>query len=485
MFGFSIRTRQNASGSPRGGGGGSTSTVATPRSIGGSPRTEVGEIDTRAPFQSVKAAVSLFGGEGASPKARPVLKKPKTAEERVLERETQLHLAVKELDKFKEQLKSAETTKAQALRSKRTADAQHATKVNTERSNELSKEIATMRDTLNQVKLAMVQAEEEQAKSAADKEDCLKSLTTAKEEVDKKILLLKQKESDLKLWGNLEEKLEESTEAIAVIQEQLKNVQESDLESLRTVALELEDAKNVLQEVLREENLLRSSVDALKLEVDEVKRDCSKCKEKEEESESVAENLRGELERSKVKLEETLAGERKQEEASDDMHLKLLQNVAKETEEKLQAALEEAEEAKAAEKLVSDQIRITPARDDATNSETRDKIKLSAEDFESLSKKVEVIEKLAQMKVAAATAEVEASNASEREAVKRLEASLKEMEDIKAATEDALKKAEMADAAKQVVEGELQKWRQQEQNKETGETSSSHQDPEGSLHLQF
>lgn len=388
------------------------------------------------------------------------------------------------------------------------ADAQHATKVNRERLNELSKEIATMRETLGQVKIAIVQAQDEQAKNTADKEARLNLLRMAKEEAEKKILVLKEEESELKLSGNLEEKLEETTEAITVIQEQLKNVQESDLQSLKTVTLELDDAKNALEQVLQEERLLRSSVDSLQLELDEVTKDCCEWKEKEAKSELVAENLRVELKRNKEELEAGFAGEIKQGEASDDMQSTLqrlscetdnarreseemkrsteelkreaetARNVEKETEGKLQVALIEAEEAKAAAKLVNDQIHVTPSCTDSTNSETRDKIKLSAEEFESLRKKVEEFEKLGQMKVADAMAEVEAIKVRESEAAKRLEEDLKEIGDMKTATEDALKKAEMAEAAKQVVEGELRKWRQQEQNKETAETSSNQEEME-------
>lgn len=66
MFGL-IRTRQNVAGFTASPGVSTSPGPAATGSPKGSPNAVVGEIDTRAPFQSVKAAVNLFGE--ASPKS--------------------------------------------------------------------------------------------------------------------------------------------------------------------------------------------------------------------------------------------------------------------------------------------------------------------------------------------------------------------------------------------------------------------------------
>lgn len=70
MLGFTVRTRPIGPGSPR--------SVGSPQLD--SP-TSAGEIDTRAPFESVKAAVSLFKDVG-SPRSSslPIIKRSKAEE---------------------------------------------------------------------------------------------------------------------------------------------------------------------------------------------------------------------------------------------------------------------------------------------------------------------------------------------------------------------------------------------------------------------
>ncbi|KAG5376062.1 hypothetical protein IGI04_040658 [Brassica rapa subsp. trilocularis] len=558
-----------------------------------SPSVEVGEIDTSSPFQSVKDAVSLFGREAAfSTEKQPLVRKasPQSAE-KVLVKQTELHLAQKELNKLKDQLKSAETIREQALSelewAKRTVDeltrkldavnesrdaankvteaakslikeakpenvsvsssddaegldmeqygmvckeldtakqelrkirqvsnevsetktvaltkeeeAKEVTKVYSEKIELLRKEIAAVNESVEQTKLACSQAQKEQSEIFAEKEIQHQSYKAGMEESAKKLLALKS-EFDPEFAKKLEAQLTETYNEIDELQKQMETAKASDTESVNGVSLELKEAKGLLEKLVGEEKSLQESVESLKAELEKVKTERSEVEGKEAEIETVAGDLNLKLSKSKSELEECVAEEGKAKAALEDMMSTLnqitseteasrreadaMRNKAEElkkeaetahlaleeTELNLRVALDEAEEAKTAEAKALEQIKSmsekTNAARNSTSSESGPQsITLSQDEFKSLSKRAEVSDKLADMKVAAALAQVEAVRASENETLKKLETTQEEIEKLKTATEEALKKAAMADAAKKAVEGELRRWRERDQKK--------------------
>lgn len=577
MFGFQIRTRQNVASSPTPRTPKSSISPGISTSPKGSPTATVGEIDTRAPFQSVRAAVNLFGE--ASPKSGKPKFRTKTNEERVLEKETQLHWTLKELDKYKELLKSAESTKAQARREldkaneslqeltnklemisegkqaaietteaakaeaqriidkiksnqsevindgwkedvdnernqykmsanelisikqeltslkqdfdaaleaklaafQQAADAQHAAKVNHEKMVELAKEVGDMRETLHRVKLASEKAHEEHLNLIEEKEAVIESKRKAKDELDLKIQSLSKEHqlSELRIIG---QKLEEKSEAINVLEEQLREVRVADMETLDNAKLEVEEAKKRLEEIKEEEASLGNVVETLKQDLEKVKRDISLLRGddlKREQQQADLDKIKMEIaeateeltkatnsiEELELKIKETMAEAEKAKKEEQDLkkqeetlrkQSEKSENANKEAEEKLEVALRELEKAKAAEELANDQIR---KRKDSGSAMDANKIRLTAQEYEALKRKGEEAGKAADSKVATAMSQVETIKKKERQTVMRLEKSMEEAKDIEVELSDALKMAEMAEAAKQAIESELRKWR--------------------------
>lgn len=408
---------------------------------------------------------------------------------------TELSTAKQELRKLRHDYDASGEAKAAAIN--QAAEAEVAAQANKKRAEEVAKEIAAVQESVEEVKLEIVQAQEEEAKLYADKDIEKQSFRARLEESANKLRALKI-EIDPVINQELETQLSQTMSQIEQLRREMDNMKASDIDSVKMVTTELDDAKGSLQKVAEEESSMRSLVEELKLGLESVKSEHSELKEKETEKESIAGNLHVKLRKAKSELEAALAEEAKIKGASDDMistlhqlseereiatneaeemkrQADLLKKEAEatrilleEAEEKLKVELLEAEEAKAAEARALDQIKVLSERTNAARASTSEsgaQITISRDEFESLGKKVEESDRLAEMKVAAAIAQVEAVKASENEALKKLEASLKEIDEMKAATQEALKRAEMAEAAKKAVEGELRRWREREQKK--------------------
>ncbi|XP_058753127.1 WEB family protein At1g12150-like [Vicia villosa] len=539
-----------------------------------SPRGEVGEIDTRAPFQSVKAAVSLFG-EVAVPRDRFAVKR--RSAENVFEKETQLILAQKELGKLKKHVVNAEATKAKALsdlekaketlenltnklnnvrESKQSAmeaaeavknqgkhfektlslkaigyeawkheleharnaytttvtkldsskkeltkirqdfdavleakltavqatgEAQRSAKLNSERIGELSEEIATMKASIEQLKL-----------TSAANETQFEFYKTTKEEAQKKLEALKNEYNDPELIQSLDAKLAETSAEIEVLQEQMKKIHASKMDSVRLLTSELKEATKKLQEVSAEENSLKKLVYMLRTELKQVKKEQDELKEKKQAAEDLAANLADELEESKEeagpqpgtvedleadifymqnskvqKLQSETEDAKREAEEMRRKAQELKQEaeksraVADEAEKNLELVLKEAKAAKASElKAIKEMKILSDVQSRLSNSKFSGKIGMRNEEFESLNGKVKQIQDLAEKKEASVMAELQEMYTRKNELDRKVEASQKVIEETKAAMETALWYAEMADSAKVAMEHELTRCRQ-------------------------
>ncbi|KAG7596754.1 WEB family [Arabidopsis suecica] len=532
-----------------------------------SPRTmEVGEIDTRAPFQSVKAAVSLFG-EVAVSKQRSTPRRSRLSSESVCDKETQLMLVHKEFMKIKQKLDNAESTRSRALddlsKAKKTmedlsnkletvnkskqsaidtketvqqreeqlehdkchgspphhheldvareqyisttveldaakqqlnkirqsfdsamdfkatalnqaAEAQRVLQVNSAKVNELSKEISDMKDAIHQLKLAAAQNLQEHANIVKEKDDLRECYRTAVEEAEKKLLVLR-KEYEPELSRTLEAKLLETTSEIEVLREEMKKAHESEMNTVKIITNELNEATMRLQEAADDECSLRSLVNSLRMELEDLRREREELQQKEAERLEIEETKKLEaLKQESLKLEQmkTEAIEARNEAANMNRKIESLKKetdaamiAAEEAEKRLELVIREVEEAKSAEEKVREEMKMISQKQESKKQDEESsgsKIKITIQEFESLKRGAGETEAAIEKKLATIAAELEEINKRRAEADNKLEANLKAIEEMKQATELAQKSAESAEAAKRMVESELQRWRQQE-----------------------
>lgn len=400
---------------------------------------------------------------------------------------TELDSSKQELTKIRQDFDAVLEAKLAAFQT--TGEAQRSAKLNSERIGELSEEITTIKASIEQLKLASVQSEEEQEQVMGQNENFYK---TAKEEVQKKLESLKN-EYDPELIRSLDAKLVETSTEIEVLQEQMKKLHASKMDSMRLLTSELIEATKTLQDVAAEETSLKKLVFSLRTELIQVKKEKDKLREKKQAAEALAANLTGELqERMEVarpepgtvkdleanlfyvqsgkiqKLQSETEGARREAEEMSRKAQELKQEaersraVAEEAEKKLELVLKEAKQAKAAEQRALKEMKIlSDVHSRVSNSKFSGKIRMSNEEFESLNGKVKECQNLVEEKEAAVTAELQAIYRRKNELDRKVEVNLKAIEETNAATETALWYAEMADSAKVAIEDELRRRRQQ------------------------
>ncbi|KAL2339956.1 hypothetical protein Fmac_007896 [Flemingia macrophylla] len=146
-------------------------------------------------------------------------------------------------------------------------EAQRSAKLNSEMITELSNEIATMKASLEQLKLAFEQSQEE------GKAELVGYFKTAKEEARKYMDFLK-KEYDPELMQSLDTKLAETTAEIKILQQQIKNcmLPRWMFAKIQKIQLETEGARKEAEEMKRKAQELKQEAERARVVAEEAEK---------------------------------------------------------------------------------------------------------------------------------------------------------------------------------------------------------------------
>lgn len=431
----------------------------------------------------------------------------------------ELKFAKQELSKLKLDVASVFDEKLQAEKEKEEAISKFQSLSSS--IEELRKEIDEINEEQVLVELAQIEALKEFQEIEAQRSMEANEFLRAIENKRKHINDLAQEVEGLK---ELENKLSVTMSDVNVLQRELNLVKELDMKAQRKVMMtelenkpqveedelllqsiteELKTAKKDLASIRDEGFQVMTSMDAVRRELKNVKEEIANLKKPDERTDSIVQKLNSKLLRAKAKLEAVSSAEEKAESIASNLSLAIDQ-MKKETEaakkekeltdeeikytkaeiqkteseidlneERLQDALRELEAVKSSEASALAKLKAlteSTMRSRATATKNSSFITISSFEHEYLAGHAVAAQEIADKKVAAAQAWIEAIKASEVETIKKYELAELEINAMRMEEEKLAFRANRSLSAKRMVERELQNWRQKrEKNEEEAE----------------
>ena len=272
-----------------------------------------------------------------------------------------------------------------------------------------------------------------------------------------------------------------------------KGKQLEDSPALKSITEELHAAKKELASIREEGFQFMTSLDIIRNELRHVTEETARLEKGKEKADITAQNLNSKLLRAKSKLETACAVEEKAKSILFSLSVTIEQlktetelarkekkliseetaNIKSEihktesqmdlTEGKLQAAIRELQAVKTSESLALENLRNgieNTMRSRASASQHSSSITILKFEYEYLTGHTAKAEEIADKKVAAAHAWIEALKASEKEILMKIELAHRDIRETRVEEEQEIYRTESSLTAKRMVEGELRKWRQ-------------------------